>query len=49
VKIRKKIRFNVRPIVKPRIIRISFAEWKLAERLGISIEDYARSLMETKK
>jgi hypothetical protein len=49
VKVRKKIRLNVRPIVKPRVIRISFAEWKLAERLGISIEDYARSLMEKRK
>ena len=48
MKIRKKVRFNVRPTFKPRVIRISFAEWKLAERLGISKEDYARSLMETK-
>ena len=48
MKVRKKIRLNVRPTFEPRVIRISFAEWALAERLGISIEDYARSFMETK-
>jgi hypothetical protein len=49
MKVRKKIRFNMRPTIEPYVIKVTLAELKFAERLGISKEDYVRSLMELKR
>ena len=53
MKIRKQVRFNTRPNTwdlgwknKTLVVRVTVAELALAERLGISREDYVRAKLQ---